>query len=566
MSHHTLQKKAIDVMPTSFLLTTAKISKTKNQREVCHPIMDSLTCVSCAGILTSYINFTTTCQGTEEKINFFREIQQKEVILKLSNVLTFIGENGRYSNVNRKKEGILHSLEYNNYFKALGIREEVDLLDSNNEQKGQTVKMYKCEMCQYQTRHRKKFKEHLLSHQDILMVENRLLLDTDTSEVEMYTCKTCDYKTKSKGNLKKHLLVHRENSEVEMYECEICHYKTKRKGDLKQHLLVHKENSEVNLYTCEMCQFRTKRKGNLKKSSFWFIEKIPMRRCIHVKHVVLRQNIKSVLICIFWFIEKILKWRCIHVKHVNSRPNIKVHRENSQVEMYRCETCQYKTKHKWNLKSHLLLHKENSKVKIYTCERCQYKTKYKGNLKSHLLVHRDTSKVETYACAMCNFKTIHKSSFKKHLLVHRNNSEVETYACRVCDFKTKYKSSLKKHVLVHTIYIYNLNRSLKQVLKVCFIIRLYYSSIFVTHTVCTKANLGIENIRNCRYVEWGFYIYNLNAVVKAGLQVNALVTPLGDNAVEAFAKNHENLFIIHIHSLFLFRYVDHIIKSKTYCY
>ncbi|KAJ8951971.1 hypothetical protein NQ317_006436 [Molorchus minor] len=167
-------------------------------------------------------------------------------------------------------------------------------------------------------------------------------------------------------------------------------------------------------------------------------------RCMNVKCVILRQN-------------KILKWRCMNVKCVIIRQNIKgslkthllVHEENSEVEMYECRTCNFKTKLQGSLKTHLLVHVENSEMGMYECEMCNFKTKRKGSLKTHLLVHVENSEVEMYECETCNFKTKRKWSLKNHLLVHEENSEVEMYECETCNFKTKRKWSLKKHLLVH---------------------------------------------------------------------------------------------------------------------
>ncbi|KAJ8976272.1 hypothetical protein NQ317_001911 [Molorchus minor] len=140
----------------------------------------------------------------------------------------------------------------------------------------------------------------------------------------------------------------------------------------------------------------------------------------------------------------------------NLKNHLLVHRENSDVEMYECETCNFKTKHKESLKRHLLVHREYSKLEMYECEMCHYKAKRKGDLKNHILVHRENSEVEMYECKTCHFKTKRKRSLKIHLLVHEGNfdveienSEVEMYECKTCNFKTKHKGYLKTHLLVH---------------------------------------------------------------------------------------------------------------------
>ncbi|KAJ8973323.1 hypothetical protein NQ317_017338 [Molorchus minor] len=97
-------------------------------KQVCHAAMEDVTCSSCVGMVTSYVNFATTCEGTEERINLYREILQDKDIVKLGNVLTFLGEGILYDNVNIKKEGILDSLRYD--FKGPNVEEELKPTDS----------------------------------------------------------------------------------------------------------------------------------------------------------------------------------------------------------------------------------------------------------------------------------------------------------------------------------------------------------------------------------------------------------------------------------------------------
>ncbi|KAJ8968234.1 hypothetical protein NQ317_011350 [Molorchus minor] len=128
----------------------------------------------------------------------------------------------------------------------------------------------------------------------------------------------------------------------------------------------------------------------------------------------------------------------------NLKSHVLVHREYSEVEMYSCEKCSFKTKLKRYLKNHLLNHMESSKAQIYTCQTCQYQTKHKGSLKNHLLIHKANSDVEMYQCTMCRYMTKRKGDVKRHLLVHRENTKVEMYECEACNYKTKRKGDLKK--------------------------------------------------------------------------------------------------------------------------
>ncbi|KAJ8981116.1 hypothetical protein NQ317_007891 [Molorchus minor] len=75
-------------------------------------IMDSVTCSSCVGTLTNYVTFAITCDSTEEKINLYRETHHKVLKIKLSNVLTFLGDGIWCGNVNIKEEDSLDNLKY----------------------------------------------------------------------------------------------------------------------------------------------------------------------------------------------------------------------------------------------------------------------------------------------------------------------------------------------------------------------------------------------------------------------------------------------------------------------
>ncbi|KAJ8973225.1 hypothetical protein NQ317_004135 [Molorchus minor] len=296
---------------------TLKSGRKMQEIIVYHPIMYSGTCTSCVKLLTSYVNFAITCQGTEEKINFYRETEQDESITKLSNILIFLSEDTQYNNVNIKKKTlvIIWSTVLKSptskkkwsciHVKRVNIKPNINetilrwsCMDANHvsirqdikkalidifliHRKNSEVEMYTCETCQYETKRKENLKSHLLVHREY-------------SEVEIYACETCNFKTKYKISLRRHLLVHKQNSKVEIkaYACERCEYKTKHKSCLTRHAWIHRKNSEVKIYTCETCRYKTKHKGNLK---------------IHL-----------------WFIKKILKWRCIHAKRVNTGQSIRI--------------------------------------------------------------------------------------------------------------------------------------------------------------------------------------------------------------------------------------------------
>ncbi|KAJ8981106.1 hypothetical protein NQ317_007880 [Molorchus minor] len=226
-------------------------------------MMDSITCASCVRTLTSYFTFATTCEGIEEKIKLYHEIQQREGKIKLSNVLTFVGDCIQYNNDNIKKEGILDNLE--NRFTCPDIK-EVEL-DSGVECKQKSVEMYTCKTGQYQTKHTLFFKRHLLKLKTKYRrcLKRHLLGHKDISEIKTYKCELCQYQTKHRRSLKRHLLSHKDISEVQTFKCETCPFQTRRKENLKRHLLSHQDVSEVQMFKCETCPYQTKRKENLKR-------------------------------------------------------------------------------------------------------------------------------------------------------------------------------------------------------------------------------------------------------------------------------------------------------------
>ncbi|KAJ8973970.1 hypothetical protein NQ317_001376 [Molorchus minor] len=137
-------------------------------KEVYHTIMDSVACASCVGLLTSYVNFATICEGTEEKINLYREMQQNVAVIKLSKTIAFLDGCIQYSSVSIKKEGLLDS------FKESDCKEEVE------------VQLFKCETCEFQTKRKDFFNQHLLLHKDI-------------SDARLFKGEACESQTKHKS-------------------------------------------------------------------------------------------------------------------------------------------------------------------------------------------------------------------------------------------------------------------------------------------------------------------------------------------------------------------------------
>ncbi|KAJ8974212.1 hypothetical protein NQ317_000845 [Molorchus minor] len=94
--------------------------------------------------------------------------------------------------------------------------------------------------------------------------------------------------------------------------------------------------------------------------------------------------------------------------------------------------------------------KSVSEVQMYNCEICEYKTKYENVLQRHVLTfHKDISEVETYKCEICDFRSKYKCGLMTHMTVHRDFSEVEMLQCEFCKYQTRNKTGLKIHMFVH---------------------------------------------------------------------------------------------------------------------
>lgn len=103
----------------------------------------------------------------------------------------------------------------------------------------------------------------------------------------------------------------------------------------------------------------------------------------------------------------------VHFKHA--------HEPNGQV--YHCELCAFKTKHK----HYLIKHKEKvHDNKVIKCDQCGFSTNTETNLKNHLdRVHSDKSN-KCYQCDQCSYKTHSKIYMYDHKSkIHSNATKIE---------------------------------------------------------------------------------------------------------------------------------------------
>ncbi|KAJ8966446.1 hypothetical protein NQ314_003520 [Rhamnusium bicolor] len=104
----------------------------------------------------------------------------------------------------------------------------------------ESKKLYKCNLCSFQTVHEGVLKyKHLLTHKERLFI-----------------CANCPYKSKTKDTLRKHMLVHRRPETLIKYRCDKCTFQTIRKDGIRNHQQVHKAPEELILLPCSLCPYK----------------------------------------------------------------------------------------------------------------------------------------------------------------------------------------------------------------------------------------------------------------------------------------------------------------------
>ncbi|KAJ8675114.1 hypothetical protein QAD02_010900 [Eretmocerus hayati] len=123
------------------------------------------------------------------------------------------------------------------------------------------------------------------------------------------------------------------------------------------------------------------------------------------------------------------------------RKHQKVHeRQKPDAPTYGCDQCDYRTKHKFYIQSHI--YRVHTDDYLFTCDRCGKRFKMKRELKDHQVLHND----ETHICDICG------KIFKgKHLLRNhkRNHTITDDFQCKTCRRKLCTQEALDKHMKLH---------------------------------------------------------------------------------------------------------------------
>lgn len=112
--------------------------------------------------------------------------------------------------------------------------------------------------------------------------------------------------------------------------------------------------------------------------------------------------------------------------------------------LLQCQLCEYSTRFKEHLTSHMNTHTNTRK---YSCPDCAQTFKWSHSLRRHQRTHRRDRSDFAYVCGYCE-KTF---SRKDHLKIHENlhRSSNESHPCPECNATFKNKKTLAGHMKTH---------------------------------------------------------------------------------------------------------------------
>ncbi|XP_060534988.1 zinc finger autosomal protein-like [Cylas formicarius] len=257
------------------------------------------------------------------------------------------------------------------------------------------VKIYKCDVCSYQTSTRSYLRVHMLVH-----FKNK--------QVKMHKCVKCAYETRDYSNLLKHRRVHLTSEELDKlpyHHCSYCNYRTKFKDICLKHERIHKKPGEIRMYQCDKCPFYSRYGLHKHKLVHKEITELDFLQCGSCSYLTLCKRALN---------EHMIK-----------------HKSPDELEWFYCNECDFKSPLKRKLKCHIMvrhLAPANKKSKSFKCHICTYASNNKNNLKSHLLRHQDPADCQLFACATCDYTTRLKEDLRLHVKRHlkQREKEIET--------------------------------------------------------------------------------------------------------------------------------------------
>ena len=352
------------------------------------------------------------------------------------------------------------------------------------------VMEFKCDICEFTTKHEAKLKQHENGHFKMVVFQPQ-------------KCKTCDFISRNPSEYKKHLKSHSDRGgrqpkylqgdKAGQFKCTTCEYSSVREQSLKYHVdIVH---LKVKKYFCKNCSFKSyfkkamgiHMKSNHDEENLIFL-KLDCSLCVggetHDKCTDLqpREPINT---------EKKQKYFCILCFHrTYSRNQMKFHMktEHQKVKMtgriikidcsacengevhtkcvgkFECNQCEFIARRGQILKAHV-----DSKHLLfvnYFCKRCPYKCYSKSNMKQHMKSEHmvENERVYKIQCLPCRKNETHeacnglKKFAQKKIRIKAKGKITKTiiigsqikfkYSCNICDFKSLYKEFLRIHAQI----------------------------------------------------------------------------------------------------------------------
>ena len=289
-------------------------------------------------------------------------------------------------------------------------------------------KSYKCEMCskafkslEYLNRHKKrrhtKQDKRFSCDQCDYRTMTKQTLETHKNGVHLglrpFKCKACGQGFTQNAHMNSHY--QRVHLGLKPYKCKYCDKSVSSNQEMKLHLAaIHDDPEGAKKLKCDKCDFSTLSSKSLKNHSFQHGKPKP-HKCEHCEkayvkkaelniHMINAHSDEAAFPCNFCSMAFMSKPGLNY--HI-----IAEHPQHRQIEWYKCDQCEYQSKHKIGLKMHKKIHMEDTDDKV-TCDICELSVS-----KTYLSTH---------------MKTIHEE-------------EGKLFNCDLCDFKTKYKYEVKKH-------------------------------------------------------------------------------------------------------------------------
>ncbi|XP_075815100.1 zinc finger Y-chromosomal protein-like isoform X2 [Microtus pennsylvanicus] len=318
-------------------------------------------------------------------------------------------------------------------------------------------KKYHCTDCDYSTKKKISFHNHMeshklasktgkdtecnesgnhLSHAGALSSHQRMHGEKEASKT--YKCKFCEYKTYEQPSLNRHLLaVH---SKKFPHICVECGKGFRHPSELKKHIRIHTGEKP---YGCQYCEYRSADSSNLKTHiKTKHSKEIPLKcdTCVLTftdtkeaqQHALMHQESKT--------------YQCLHCSHKSSNSSdLKRHIISVHTKDYphKCELCSKGFHRPSELKKHAATHKSK---KMHKCKHCDFKGLDLLVL-SHHIVSVHTVNVP-FMCKRCKRGFQQQCELQNHMKTHSGR---KVYQCEYCEYSTTDASGFKRHVIsIHT--------------------------------------------------------------------------------------------------------------------